>query len=129
MRRRALQQVAHVLSEQLARRATLGIDNGVIPLSQIEVADAVGLSVVHSNRIFQYLRELGVLSKKRQVVEVVNKKRPQELAVFDGRYLNAGEPLSRGDVRWLMSKISCPSVAGAFWITSDAVALLNQFLV
>ena len=99
MRRPALQRVAHLLCEQLVRRLSLGIDNGVIPLSQIEVADAAGLSVVHTNRIFQDLRKLGALSTKRQTVEIVNKERLQELADFDGRYLDENEFLSRWNVR------------------------------
>jgi CRP-like cAMP-binding protein len=94
-RRPALQRVAHLLCEQLAR---LEIDEGVIPLSQIDVADAAGLSVVHTNRIFQELRQLGLLSKQR-VVEVVDKERLQELAAFDGGYLNLGESLFRWDLR------------------------------
>jgi CRP-like cAMP-binding protein len=94
-RRPALQRVAHLLCEQLAR---LGIDDGVIPLMQVDVADAAGLSVVHLNRIFQELRQFGVLSKQR-VVEVVNAQRLQELAAFDAGYLNPGESLSRWDLR------------------------------
>ncbi len=94
-RRPALQQVAHLLCEQLDR---LGIDEGVLPLNQIDIADAAGLSVVHTNRIFQELRQLGVLSKQR-VIEVVNNERLQKLAAFDGRYLDLGEAISRWDLR------------------------------
>jgi CRP-like cAMP-binding protein len=94
-RQPALQRVAHLLCEQMAR---LEIDEGVIPLSQIDVADAAGLSVVHTNRIFQELRQLGMLSKQR-ALEVVDKERLEELAAFDGRYLNPSESLSRWDLR------------------------------
>jgi CRP-like cAMP-binding protein len=94
-RRPALQRVAHLLCEQLAR---LEIDEGVIPLSQIDVANAAGLSVVHINRIFQELRQLGLLSKQR-VIEVVDKVRLQELAAFDGSYLNLGASPFRWDLR------------------------------
>jgi CRP-like cAMP-binding protein len=94
-RRPALERVAHLLCEQLTR---LGINQGGIPLNQIDVADAVGLSVVHANRIFQELRQLGMLSKQR-TLEVVDKKRLEELAAFDGRYLNPSESLSRWDLR------------------------------
>ncbi len=90
-RRPALQRVAHLLCEQLVR---LGIDEGVIPLSQIDIADAGGLSVVHANRIFQELRQFGVLSKQR-LIEVVDKERLWELAAFDGRYLDLCASLSR----------------------------------
>lgn len=91
----ALQRVAHLLCEQLSR---LGPKTSVIPLSQIDIADTVGLSVVHTNRVFQDLRKLGVLSDKR-CIEVVHKERLRELAAFDGGYLVAGETLSRWDVR------------------------------
>jgi CRP-like cAMP-binding protein len=94
-RRPALQRVAHLLCEQLVR---LGIAEGVIPLSQIEIADAAILSVVHANRILQELRQLGLLSKRR-VIEVVNRERLQELADFDARYLDPSETLSRFDLR------------------------------
>jgi CRP-like cAMP-binding protein len=94
-RRPARQRVAHLLCEQLAR---LGIDKGVIPLSQIDIADAGGLSVVHTNRIFQELRVLGVLSTQR-LIEVLNKERLHELAAFDGRYLELSASLSRWDLR------------------------------
>jgi CRP-like cAMP-binding protein len=91
----ALQRVAHLLCEQLFR---VGPNNLVIPLSQIDVADTVGLSVVHTNRIFQDLRKLGVLSEKRRI-EVVNNERLQKLAAFDGRYLDPNESLSRWELR------------------------------
>jgi len=91
----ALQRVAHLLCEQLYR---LGPDNQVIPLNQIEVADTVGLSAVHTNRILQSLRTLGVLSRRR-VIEVMKKERLQELAAFDGRYLNAVEASSQWELQ------------------------------
>jgi CRP-like cAMP-binding protein len=94
-RRPALKRVAHVLSELLAR---LGTNNGAIPLTQTDVADAADLSAVHVNRIFQELRELGVLAKRR-LIEVVNLKRLHELADFDARLLNTGEASPRWIVR------------------------------
>ncbi|WP_428658916.1 Crp/Fnr family transcriptional regulator [Reyranella sp.] len=90
----ALQRVAHLLCEQ---RARLGAHERVIPLTQIDVADATGLSVVHINRLFQELRQLGVLSKQR-TIKVVNKERLQELAAFDPGYLDPGEALSYWDL-------------------------------
>jgi len=94
-RRPALQRVAHLLCEQLAR---LGAEARVIPLTQIDIADAAGLSVVHINRVFQELRQLGVLSKQR-LIEVVDRERLQELAAFDAGYLDPSESLSHWDLR------------------------------
>lgn len=94
-RRPALQRVAHLLCEQLTR---LGIHEGIIPLNQIDVADAAGLSVVHTNRIFQELRQLGLLSKRR-LIKVVDAARLRELAAFDAGYLDPSASLSRWDLR------------------------------
>ena len=94
-RRPALQRVAHLLCEQ---RVRLGTDDGIIPLTQIDIADAAGLSVVHINRIFQELRELGVLAKQR-LIEVVNQERLQELAAFDAGYLDQSGSLFQWDLR------------------------------
>jgi CRP-like cAMP-binding protein len=91
----ALPRVAHLLCEQLTR---LGVGSVVVPLNQIEVSDAVGLSVVHTNRVFKDLRQLGVLSQSRRI-EVLDEKRLRELASFDGRYLDVSDILSRWELR------------------------------
>jgi CRP-like cAMP-binding protein len=94
-RRPAVQRVAHLLCEQLAR---LGMDEGIIPLTQIDVADAAGLSVVHINRVFQKMRRLGVLSQQK-LIEVVSKERLHELVSFDARYLDPSQPMIQWDLR------------------------------
>jgi CRP-like cAMP-binding protein len=100
MRRPALRRVAHILCEQLARRGAVGIDNGVIPLSENDVADAAGLSTAHASRTLLHLRFLGLLAKERQTIEVLNKERLQELAAFDKRYLDPDESLLGWNVRF-----------------------------
>jgi CRP-like cAMP-binding protein len=82
----ALERVAHLLCEQLARREAVGIHGPRLPFSQIDVADAAGLSVVHVNRTIQTLRSLGVLSKGNHI-EVIDRERLEQLAKFDGLYL------------------------------------------
>jgi CRP-like cAMP-binding protein len=84
----ALERVAHLLCEQLARREASGIHDPQLPFSQIDVADAAGLSVVHVNRTIQTLRGLNVLSKATQAIEVVDRKQLAKMAEFDGRYLS-----------------------------------------
>jgi len=87
-RRPALERVAHLLCEQLARRDAADISDAIIPLTQIDLADAAGLSVVHVNRTFQELRKLGVLSENGRAIEVVNRKELVDVAKFDPRYLD-----------------------------------------
>jgi CRP-like cAMP-binding protein len=84
----ALERVAHLLCEQLARREVIGIYAKRLPFSQIDVADAVALSVVHVNRTIQTLRSLNVLSKARLAIEVVDRKQLEKIAGFDQRYLD-----------------------------------------
>jgi CRP-like cAMP-binding protein len=97
--RSALQRVSHLLCEQLHRRRAIGIDSGVIPLTQIDLADAAGLSVVHINRVFQDLRKLGALSANSRTIEVMNRERLVEIANFDSRYLTMPAGLSNWEIR------------------------------
>ena len=95
----ALQRVANLLCEQLARREAIGITGSVVPLTQVDVADAAALSIVHVNRTIQTLRSLNVLSKTRQVIEVVDRKELARIAGFDGHYLNMPQLVSRWAVQ------------------------------
>jgi hypothetical protein len=94
----ALERVAHLLCEQLARREAVGVSGARLPLSQIDVADGTGLSVVHVNRTIQTLRSLNVLSKTSHL-EVIDRKQLAKVGKFDGRYLNMPKLLSNWAVR------------------------------
>jgi CRP-like cAMP-binding protein len=86
--RPALERIASLLSEQVFRLETIGLDGDVIPLTQIDLADAAGLSVVHMNRTIQDLRELGALSKNSHSIRVADKNRLMHIAKFDASYLD-----------------------------------------
>ena len=89
--RPALPRIANLLSEQMVRLEAIGISGAVIPMTQVDLADAASLSAVHMNRTVQDLRELGVLSKNTHAIEVVHRERLMDLGKFDGRYLNASK--------------------------------------
>src|SRR5262245_23088844 len=97
-RQPALQRVAHLLCEQLARREAVGINSPTIPLTQMDLADAAGLSIVHVNRTFQELRRLKILSKEGRAIQVVNRAGLVALANFDGQYLNLPQVLSHWQI-------------------------------
>src|SRR5215469_930400 len=100
-RQPALQRVAHLLCEQLARREAVGINSATIPLTQVDLADAVGLSIVHINRTVQKLRRLGILSAKGPSIEVVSRAGLVTLANFDGHYLNLAQAvLTEYSIHW-----------------------------
>ena len=58
------------------------------PLSQSDMADVLGLSVVHMNRVIQSLRRDGLISWSNQTIEILNWERLQEVAEFDPTYLS-----------------------------------------
>jgi CRP-like cAMP-binding protein len=97
-RRSALERVAHLLCEQLARRAASDPDSSIVALTQVDLADAAGLSGDHTNRVFQELRKLGVLSENGGAIEITDWKRLVDIAKFDARYLNFPAVLSGWDV-------------------------------
>ena len=98
-RQPALQRVAHLLCEQLARREAVGINNATIPLAQMDLADAAGLSIVHVSRTFRELRRLNVLAKEGRTIRVVDRERLAKVAGFDGNYLNMPQLLSHWQVK------------------------------
>lgn len=86
--RSALVRIAHLLCEQMVRLEAIGLGGTVLPMTQVDLADAASLSVVHMNRTIRDLRELGILSKSNRSVEIVRRDRLIEIAGFDGRYLS-----------------------------------------
>jgi CRP-like cAMP-binding protein len=85
--RPAIERIASLLCEQIFRLEAVGIVGDVVPLMQIDLADAAGLSVVHVNRTIQDLRELGALAKNSHGIRVENKGRLVQIAKFDASYL------------------------------------------
>ncbi len=89
--RDAFQKLAHFFCELSARYASLGLhEEGTgfsIPLTQIELADTMGLTVVHVNRILQRFRHEGLLNWSRRHVDILDYPRLEYLAGFDANYL------------------------------------------
>jgi CRP-like cAMP-binding protein len=94
----ALERIAHLLCEQVARAEAVGIGSARLALSQIDVADAAGLSIGLVSSTIQTLRGLDVLSKASSI-EVIDKKELMRIATFDGRYLDMPRLLSTWAVR------------------------------
>ena len=83
-RRPADRRIAHLFCELLARLQAVGMAGGGIidfPLTQIDLADTVGLSAVHVNRIIQQLREDGLIVWRGGKLRILN---PAGLAAFSG---------------------------------------------
>jgi CRP-like cAMP-binding protein len=97
-RRNALERMAHYLLEFGARLKLVGLgttDGYACPLSQFMLADALGLSAVHVNRILRQLREQGLLTFHRGRVTIHDFEGLVTLADFDKTYLDHDGPLLR----------------------------------
>lgn len=90
-RRHSIERVAHLLCELCLRMRNIGlVDEGpcVLPFTQIVLADAVGLTPVHTNRVVRKLRVVGALDMRPGSLIVTDLSRLAQIAGFDGTYLH-----------------------------------------
>ena len=87
----AAQRAARLLCETYVRLKAIGIaqDNRFIfPITQAALADALGISTVHVNRVIQDLRQDGMIRWEGGSVHILDWKRLSDFAEFDDRYLH-----------------------------------------
>ena len=87
-------QLSHLICELYVRLQVVKRTTGLsfnFPISQIELADVMGVSVVHLNRTIQGLRRDGLLTWANRTVTIENWDRLQELAEFDPTYLSLSD--------------------------------------
>ena len=90
-RRSAAERVAHFLLELLTRLQAVGLADDrsyKLPLTQELIADVLGLSIPHVNRVLRRLREDKLVVLEDQRVTVRDFDGLAELADFDPRYLS-----------------------------------------
>ncbi|MBF7013803.1 Crp/Fnr family transcriptional regulator [Novosphingobium resinovorum] len=89
-RRDARARIAHLVCEIWSRVKAAGFLNpqGLkLPLTQVQLADAVGLTTVHVNRVLQSMRSERLIKDQRHV-EPLNMAALAEAGGFDPRYLH-----------------------------------------
>ena len=90
-RRSALVRTAHLLLELGLRLQLVGLgsDSGfACPLNQYHLADALGLTAIHVNRVLRQLRERRLATFRDGRVEFHDLEGLRELAEFHGGYLD-----------------------------------------
>ena len=90
-RRDAYARVAHLLCEMVVRMRAVGLalDHACeFPITQNELGDALGLSLVHVNRTLQDIRENGLIVLKGGTLQVVDWEGLQRAGDFDPTYLH-----------------------------------------
>nr|WP_319387971.1 Crp/Fnr family transcriptional regulator [uncultured Cohaesibacter sp.] len=97
-RRNSAERMAHFLLELGSRLSLIGVGSRQgfpCPLTQPLLADALGLSAVHVNRVLRLLREEEMATFREGQVVFDNYDRLVAFADFDAAYLDQAGPLLR----------------------------------
>ena len=92
-RRSAREHVAHLLCELLLRLTLVGRAKGngyLMPLTQEEIADVLGLTSVHVNRVMQGLRRDGLIEYNGKELVIAQWSGLRAAAGFRADYLHLG---------------------------------------
>lgn len=84
-RRTALERTAALIIHLYKRAQSLGMANGegmVFPLTQQHIADALGLSLVHTNKTLRKLKKLGLYDIKGGSLYLLNGRALEKLAAY-----------------------------------------------
>ena len=90
-RRDALERVAHIICELYARLRVVGLVDGnsfAFPVTQMDLADATGLSTVHLNRTLQELRAAGLITLRDRSLTILDFQALSSTAMFNPNYLH-----------------------------------------
>ncbi|MCJ2131680.1 Crp/Fnr family transcriptional regulator [Methylobacterium sp. E-045] len=89
--RTALERLGHLFCEVFLRLRGVGLTDGAtcdFPLTQVELADALGLSNVHINRTLQELRRAGLIGLKGGRLTIPDFDALQRASLFNPNYLH-----------------------------------------
>jgi CRP-like cAMP-binding protein len=89
--RSALESLAHLLCETFMRLRLVGLaerDGCAFPLTQANIASALGLTQPHVSRVVRELNDSGVATLSRRRLIVHDQKALQQLAGFNPNYLH-----------------------------------------
>lgn len=90
-RRASIERVAHILCELYLRARNIGLTEGLrleIPVSQAMLADSLGMTATHINRVFKKLRAETAVSLRRGALTITDPVKLARIAGFDENYLH-----------------------------------------
>jgi CRP-like cAMP-binding protein len=89
-RRDAMQRLAHVLCELVARLELIDKHKGetlILPLIQEDFGDILGISVIHVLRVFKRLEQMNIVQYRSRRIAISDPQKLKEIAGFEGDYL------------------------------------------
>ena len=90
-RRGSPERAAHLLLELYVRSVRSGVASpgeAELPLSQVVLADALGMTPVHINRVLQDLRRSGAIELRRGAIRIQDPAALARISGFDDNYLH-----------------------------------------
>lgn len=90
-RRDGRSRMAHVLCELAVRLDAIGLAEEYgyeLPMTQEQLADTLGMTPVHVNRILKSLEADGLIGRSKRKVSFPDWERMREVADFNGRFLH-----------------------------------------
>jgi CRP-like cAMP-binding protein len=125
-RRDAFARLAHIVCELTVRLQSVGLARDFsfsMPWTQLDVADACGISNVHANRVIQELRHLELVEWDSRRLRIRNWGALVRLADFNDDYLqcDAGKDAAHAEQ-------NVPEVSRTEQIRSDGSASLHRTL-
>lgn len=97
-RRDSRARVAHLLCEFSLRLESTGLAKNhqyELPMTQEQLADAVGLTPVHVNRVLKQLGEEGLIRRDRRSIAILDWNRMRRAGDFNARYLHHDAPVAK----------------------------------
>jgi CRP-like cAMP-binding protein len=92
--------VAHILCEFSLRLEAAGLASNhhyQLPMTQEQLADAVGLTSVHVNRVLKQLGEEGLIRRDRRSIIIEDWDRMRVAGDFNERYLHHDAVIGGGE--------------------------------
>jgi CRP-like cAMP-binding protein len=90
-RQSALSRLCHLFCEFYFRHRVIGATDGLtcpFPVTQTDLADAMGLSLVHTNKTCAQIKKRGLATLANRVLTIHDWDRLRETAEFDPHYLH-----------------------------------------
>ena len=123
--RPARPRLAHLFCELFDRLRSVGLanrDGFTLPMTQVELGHATGMSAVHLNRIMQELRAGGLIASEGNFLHILDWPKLQETTGYESRYLhlNTSEYGSEANIE------ASPNVVRPLGLIERAVGGLEQ---
>lgn len=90
-RRASIERVSHLMCELYLRARNIGLtdeEHLELPLSQALLADSLGMTPVHLNRVLKELRLGGAMTLRRGSLTITDPLKLAQIAGFDENYLH-----------------------------------------